>query len=43
MLRKPHSLYEGKRSSTLLKAKTFFDAEAEVIKHEPGKVDPGFH
>ena len=38
MLRKPHSKYEGKRSSTLLKVKTFFDAEAEVVRYEPGKV-----
>lgn len=37
MLRKPGSRYEGKRSSTLLKVKTFFDAEAEVIGYEAGK------
>ncbi|KAM0746957.1 DNA ligase/mRNA capping enzyme [Meredithblackwellia eburnea MCA 4105] len=37
MLRKPGSLYEAKRSSTLLKVKTFFDAEATVIGYEPGK------
>lgn len=37
MLRKPNSKYEGKRSSTLLKVKTFFDAEAEIVGHEPGK------
>ncbi|KAJ3148125.1 hypothetical protein HDU89_004972 [Geranomyces variabilis] len=37
MLRQPGSSYEGKRSKTLLKVKTFFDAEAEVIGHEPGK------
>ncbi|KAJ3165366.1 hypothetical protein HDU88_004160 [Geranomyces variabilis] len=37
MLRQPGSCYEGKRSKTLLKVKTFFDAEAEVIGHEPGK------
>lgn len=37
MLRKPGSLYERKRSSTLLKVKTFHDAEATVTGHEPGK------
>ncbi|KAJ3145500.1 hypothetical protein HDU86_000886 [Geranomyces michiganensis] len=37
MLRQPASSYEGKRSKTLLKVKTFFDAEAEVIGYEPGK------
>lgn len=37
MLRKPGSHYESGRSTTLLKAKTFLDAEAEVIGHEPGK------
>ncbi|KAJ3042037.1 hypothetical protein HDV00_008330 [Rhizophlyctis rosea] len=37
MLRKPGSLYEGKRSGTLLKVKSFYDAEAVVIGHEPGK------
>ena len=31
MLRKPQSKYEGKRSSTLLKMKSFFDDEAKVI------------
>jgi len=36
MLRKPGSLYEGKRSKTLLKVKTFLDADAEVIGHEEG-------
>ncbi|KAJ7472567.1 hypothetical protein FB451DRAFT_1339465 [Mycena latifolia] len=36
MLRQPQ-LYEGKRSSTLLKIKTFFDAEAKVECHLPGK------
>ncbi|MEQ1569477.1 MAG: DNA ligase [Myxococcota bacterium] len=36
MLRKPGSRYEVGRSSTLLKVKTFFDAEAVVIGHEPG-------
>ena len=38
MLREPRSLYVAKRSSTLLKVKTFFDAEAVVIGYEPGKV-----
>ncbi|CAM4740709.1 unnamed protein product [Rotaria magnacalcarata] len=37
MLRKPGSLYENKRSSTLLKVKTFYDEEALVIGHKPGK------
>lgn len=32
-----HSLYEGHRSSTLMKIKTFYDAEAEVTGYEPGK------
>lgn len=45
MLRKPKSYYEGKRSSTLLKLKRFYDAEAKVIGHEPllsaGKIVPG--
>lgn len=36
MLRKPQSLYEAGRSSTLLKVKTFFDAEARVLEHVPG-------
>ena len=37
MLRKPKSLYETRRSRTLLKVKTFHDAEAEVIGHLPGE------
>ncbi|KAK0207120.1 DNA ligase/mRNA capping enzyme [Desarmillaria ectypa] len=37
MLRKPGSQYEGHRSSTLLKIKTFYDAEAVVTGHAPGK------
>lgn len=37
MLRQPLSKYVGNRSSTLLKVKSFFDAEAKVIRHEPGK------
>jgi DNA ligase 1 len=36
MLRKSNSIYEGKRSSNLLKVKSFYDAEAIVIKHNPG-------
>ncbi|KAG9084877.1 hypothetical protein FRC06_003853, partial [Ceratobasidium sp. 370] len=37
MMRQPGSEYEGKRSSTLLKVKTFYDGEAEVVGYEPGK------
>eukprot|EP00050_Salpingoeca_kvevrii_P003929 m.237694 g.237694 ORF g.237694 m.237694 type:complete len:311 (-) comp10910_c0_seq1:225-1157(-) len=37
MLRQPRSKYFEGRSSTLLKVKTFYDAEAEVIAHVPGK------
>lgn len=37
MLRKPGSLYETKRSPTLLKVKTFHDAEAKVVEYLPGK------
>lgn len=37
MLRQPGSLYEAKRSSTLLKVKPWHDAEATVVGHEPGK------
>jgi len=36
MLRRPQSLYEVGRSSSLLKVKTFHDAEARVIGHAPG-------
>jgi len=36
MLRQPRSLYEAGRSPTLLKVKTFHDAEARVIEHLPG-------
>ncbi|KAG8794282.1 hypothetical protein FRC17_008315, partial [Serendipita sp. 399] len=36
MLRQPQSRYESKRSSTLLKVKTFYDAEALVITHHKG-------
>lgn len=42
MLRQSGSLYVGKRSMTLLKVKTFFDAEAKVIGYEPGKVGRPF-
>jgi DNA ligase-1 len=37
MLRQPCSLYEGRRSNTLLKVKLFEDMEATVKAHEPGK------
>lgn len=40
MLRQPGSEYVHKRSSSLLKVKTFHDAEARVVAHEPGKVRP---
>ena len=36
MLRQPGSLYEPGRSSTLLKVKTFHDAEARIVEHLPG-------
>jgi DNA ligase-1 len=36
MLREPGSKYEAGRSSTLLKVKTFHDAEARVVEHLPG-------
>jgi DNA ligase-1 len=36
MLREPGSRYEAGRSSTLLKVKTFHDAEARVVEHLPG-------
>ncbi|HVH44665.1 MAG TPA: DNA ligase [Labilithrix sp.] len=36
MMRKPGSRYESGRSSTLLKVKTFHDAEAIVTGHSPG-------
>lgn len=38
MLRQAGSLYVGKRSKTLLKVKTFYDAEAKVVGYEAGKV-----
>jgi DNA ligase-1 len=37
MLRKPGSRYEVGRSFSLLKVKTFHDAEARVIEHLPGE------
>lgn len=37
MLRQPGSLYEGRRSSTLLKVKTFKDDEAKVVSYRPGE------
>ena len=37
MLRRPASMYESRRSSTLLKVKRFHDCEATIIGHEPGK------
>jgi DNA ligase-1 len=36
MLRRAGSRYEGGRSSTLLKVKSFRDAEARVVKHQEG-------
>lgn len=36
MLRQPGSLYVAGRSATLLKVKTFREAEARVIGHQPG-------
>jgi DNA ligase 1 len=37
MMRQPASLYETGRSPTLLKVKTFHDAEAVVVEHVAGK------
>ncbi len=37
MLRQPGSLYERKRSRSLLKVKTFHDADALVVGHQPGE------
>jgi DNA ligase-1 len=37
MLRQPGSAYETGRSFTLLKVKSFHDAEAVVMAHQPGK------
>ena len=36
MLRQPESRYESGRSMTLLKVKTFHDADGVVVAHEPG-------
>src|SRR4030095_8450509 len=36
MARKPRSTYEAGRSSTLLKVKSFHDAEARVVAHAAG-------
>ena len=36
MLREPGSMYENRRSDTLLKVKTFYDAEAVVIGRNKG-------
>jgi DNA ligase-1 len=37
MFRQPGSQYEAGRSSTLLKVKTFHDAEGRVVEHLPGR------
>jgi DNA ligase-1 len=37
MLRESGSFYEGNRSCTLLKVKSFLDDEAIIVGHEPGK------
>jgi len=37
MLRQPGSQYEAGRSMSLLKVKTFHDADAVVVEHVPGK------
>jgi DNA ligase-1 len=37
MLRQPESAYERSRSRTLLKVKSFFDAEATVVGHTKGR------
>lgn len=36
MLRQPKSKYVASRTTTLLKVKTFYDAEAEVVGHNKG-------
>ena len=36
MLRDPASRYERKRSATLLKVKSFLDADATIVSHQPG-------
>jgi DNA ligase-1 len=37
MLRKPNSVYVGKRTNDLLKVKKWIDEEARVVDHVPGK------
>jgi len=37
MMRRPKSLYEHRRSKSLLKVKTFHDEEAIIVGHETGK------
>jgi DNA ligase-1 len=37
MLREPRSFYIEGRSKSLLKVKSFFDAEAKVVGHSPGR------
>ena len=37
MLRQPKSEYVGARSSTLLKVKSFKDADAKIVGHAAGK------
>ncbi|KAM0790954.1 hypothetical protein ACM66B_004259 [Microbotryomycetes sp. NB124-2] len=37
MLRQPGSIYVNKRDKSLLKVKSFYDAEARVVDYEPGK------
>ena len=36
MLREPNSLYERRRSKSLLKVKSYMDGEAEVVGYEDG-------
>ena len=36
MLRQPASRYEVGRSATLLKLKSFYEADACVVEHQPG-------
>ena len=37
MLRKPNSLYEPKKSNTLLKMKPSYDTECKIVGYSPGK------
>ena len=37
MIRQPGSFYQQTRSTTLLKVKTFYDAEARVVEYTPGR------